>query len=209
MRKLTFTSRRPSAGLVVAVVATVLALGGTASAAKVLITSGSQIKNGSIGKNDLARSVRSQLGKPGARGPQGERGPSEAREAYRDAGPTDAAAAGATVASLSGLTPGAYLVHAQTNMQICSSGAGCASVGDQILGNCKLDVTGDLQRAYHTVRAGLDSEGFDMQLLHTVPEGQTHNAVLTCGTIGSKWGASYTKLIAVRLGSETHTAVVG
>ncbi len=76
-------SRRPSPAMIVAVVALLAALTGTATAASVLITKSSQIKNGVItGKklkkhtitaDRLARNV-SLRGAPGVQGPQGPLG---------------------------------------------------------------------------------------------------------------------------------------
>jgi hypothetical protein len=73
--------RRPSASLVVAVLAIVIATAGTASATTALITS-HQIKNGTIKLVDISKQARKALhgttgktGKAGAAGPQGPRGP--------------------------------------------------------------------------------------------------------------------------------------
>jgi hypothetical protein len=63
----------PSAGLVVGIVAVMLALGGTAVAAK-LIT-GKQVKNGSLQLRDLSKKARTKLrGASGPTGPKGEPG---------------------------------------------------------------------------------------------------------------------------------------
>jgi hypothetical protein len=73
--------RRPSASLVVAVLAIVIATAGTASATTALITS-HQIKNGTIRLVDMSKMAREALqgrtgktGKAGAPGPQGAQGP--------------------------------------------------------------------------------------------------------------------------------------
>ena len=73
--------RRPSASLVVAVLAIVIATAGTASATTALITS-HQIKNGTIRLVDISKKARQALqgrtgktGKAGATGPQGPQGP--------------------------------------------------------------------------------------------------------------------------------------
>ena len=64
---------RDRAGMVLAfVLGLVVATAGTAAAAK-LIT-GAQIKDGTIGKKDLSKSVRTQLAKVGAQGPKGDTG---------------------------------------------------------------------------------------------------------------------------------------
>src|ERR1700722_7311529 len=73
--------RRPSASLVVAVLAIVIATAGTASATTALITS-HQIKNGTIRLVDISKQARNALhgktgrtGNVGAAGPQGSPGP--------------------------------------------------------------------------------------------------------------------------------------
>ena len=72
--------RRPSASLVVAILAIVIATAGTASATTALITS-NQIKNGTIRLVDISKNARKALqgrtgetGKAGAAGPQGPQG---------------------------------------------------------------------------------------------------------------------------------------
>ncbi len=66
--------RRPSPALIVAIVALVVACAGTAIAAN-LITS-SEIKNGTIKKQDLSAKLKKSLkGKRGPQGPPGEQGP--------------------------------------------------------------------------------------------------------------------------------------
>lgn len=72
--------RRPSASLVVAILAIVIATAGTASATTALITS-NQIKNGTIRLVDISKKARKALqgrtgetGKAGAAGPQGPQG---------------------------------------------------------------------------------------------------------------------------------------
>lgn len=61
--------------MIVAVIALIVALGGTAGAATLLITSSAQIKDGAIRLQDLAPSARQALkGQPGQQGPAGEPG---------------------------------------------------------------------------------------------------------------------------------------
>jgi hypothetical protein len=72
-------ARRPSPAMAVALLALLLATAGTASAAtKLLISSSSQIRNGTIKTADLAKgtrtALRGQKGATGAPGPQGLRG---------------------------------------------------------------------------------------------------------------------------------------
>ena len=66
--------RRPSPALVVACIALVVALGGTATAASVAIRSSAQIAPGVIQKSDLSTRALRSLTKTGPAGPAGQRG---------------------------------------------------------------------------------------------------------------------------------------
>src|SRR3954454_23942956 len=115
---------RPSPALIVAIVALVVALGGTAVATKrLLITSSHQIANGAIrGKNlhagtitgrELSHHLLVQVVSAGS-APAGGAG-SGATEAHRAAGPEMKSGGEATVATLD-LQPGVYAVFAKTNL---------------------------------------------------------------------------------------------
>jgi hypothetical protein len=221
---------RPTPSFAVAVVALVLAASGTATAAHFLISSTKQIspkvlksltgrtgkagKIGPIGKPGPAGGIGlpGAPGAPGAPGGPGPAGPSAATEVFRDAGPTEAPIAGTTVATLAALPAGAYLVTAETTMNLCLGPwwTGCATGGDTDTGTCTLNFSGDTQQAFHDLTAGLlDEEGFDLSLTHTVPAGSTQSVTLSCSTVAKKWDAVSSKIIAVNLGTETHTAVTG
>jgi hypothetical protein len=86
----------PSPAMVVACIAVVLAMTGSAFAARALIT-GADVKNGSLTRADLSKrtlkSLKGKRGRPGrdgfvgARGPQGDTGPEGARGPAGPAGP--------------------------------------------------------------------------------------------------------------------------
>lgn len=84
---------------VLSLLAVVLAMAGTATAAGVLITSSKQIKNGTIKAVDLDKATRSKLGKGGPAGPAGAKGEPGAPGPKGDAGAAgpkgDTGAAGA------------------------------------------------------------------------------------------------------------------
>src|SRR4051812_39996829 len=86
--------RRPSPAMIVALLALVVACGGTATAASVMIRSSNQVATGSINSGDLAngrgvdiadltanarRDLTPLPGPAGAQGPQGNQGPQGAR----------------------------------------------------------------------------------------------------------------------------------
>jgi hypothetical protein len=85
-------ARRPSPAMAVALLALLLATAGSASAATtLLISSSSQIKNGTIKTADLAKGARSALrgktGATGATGQTGQAGPQGPQGPKGDAGP--------------------------------------------------------------------------------------------------------------------------
>jgi hypothetical protein len=86
--------RRPSPALVVAFLALFVAVGGTAAAAGVLITSSKQIKAGAIDASDLSAKARGQL--KGATGPAGPAGATGNPGAVGPAGPAGPAGANGT-----------------------------------------------------------------------------------------------------------------
>jgi hypothetical protein len=74
---------RPSPGLVIAVVALIVALGGSAVASSLI--NGKRIKNGTISASKLTKAARAQL--KGSVGPPGPAGPAGARGLTGAAGP--------------------------------------------------------------------------------------------------------------------------
>jgi hypothetical protein len=104
--------QRPSPALVVAVVAVLLASAGSAVAAQ-LITS-RQIKNGTIQRADLSKSVRASLAKRGPRGAQGPGGPAGLGKGYfitRVASGIQLGSEFGDVVALKGLEPGSYIIE--------------------------------------------------------------------------------------------------
>ena len=109
-------SRRPSASLVVSIVALVIACAGTAFAAN-LITSG-DIKDGTIKKKDLSAQAKKSLrgppgeqGEQGIQGEQGEPGPSGLSGGTIPSGTTVTGAwGGRYIAALAGTQTNSYLL---------------------------------------------------------------------------------------------------
>lgn len=102
--------------MVVAVVAVVLSVTGSAVAAK-LIT-GRQIKDGSISAKDLSKAVRAQLAKTGVPGPQGASGLP---------GPAGPAGSNAT---LTGVAAGGALAGVYPNPSLAAGSVGAEQVAD-------------------------------------------------------------------------------
>ena len=143
-------------------------------------------------------------GPPGPPGLQGPIGPSKAFEAYRDASvgiPNNGATQ--TVATLSLPNPGAYSIEANTTITY-------AGTNDFV--DCVLNASGDTDTAgaylgiSATARATLP-----MQVTHTFA-GSGNSVTVSCHketSGGSVPQASQTKIVAIQLDSEQHTAVSG
>lgn len=178
-------------------------LGGGSYAAR-LIT-GKQIKNNSITRKDIRnnsvtgkdiknRSVRPRDLAPGVLGTLN----TSAFEATRDSGPTNVPGSEnppyTTVATLSGVEPGAYVIFAKTDL-------GNASGGHSF---CKLTAQGESDLSAHGVRPGYVAEAHHLQLLHAF----TTPGTVTLGCYSRfTWRTNDTKIIAIRVGKATETAV--
>src|SRR4051794_41875316 len=83
-------ARRPSASMIVALVALVAALGGTAAATRYLVSSPKQLRPGVITERLLSKAVRVKLarvGNTGNTGPTGATGPKGIQGEKGDQGP--------------------------------------------------------------------------------------------------------------------------
>ncbi len=123
--------RLPSPALVVASLALLVAAAGTGTAATILITSSSQVKDGSLtgadiknkslGTADLASAavtaLKGQTGPKGDKGDKGDTGPSDASAATRNgvSPPALAANATTTIATRGGLAVGKYVIIARVD----------------------------------------------------------------------------------------------
>jgi hypothetical protein len=211
---------RPSPSLAISILALFVALGGTATAAGVLIKSSSQIKKGVVNSGDIAdnaitsRDVRdSSLGlddlSASARSAITDAG-TQALEAYRTEGPKEAAAGQAVrVATLSNIPPGAYAIFAKTVLTPVATQSGLFKEGDSVSGHCVLDADGDVDHARNLLGSpGSNSPGqLSLQITRTF--GSPGTATLTCDVGPATWSATNTSIIALRLGKAPRQAVDG
>jgi hypothetical protein len=148
---------------------------------------GRDIKNRSVRRKDLARGVLGTLN-------------TSAFEATRDSGPKNVPGSSppayATVATLSGVEPGAYVIFAKTDL-------GDASGGHSF---CKLTAEGDSDVSAHGVRPDFVAEAHHLQLVHAFTSPGT--VTLACSARYT-WEANDTKIIAIRVGKATETTVSG
>ena len=211
---------RPSAALAVSIGALVVASAGGAFAASgttgattptahatrahhVVVLRGPRGHRGPAGPAGPA-------GSQGPRGPQGAQGPigpSNAYEVYRDSGPANIPSTPTTVATLSNLPAGAYAITAKAELDVAATDGLPAP---RIL--CQINAGGDFDDA---VAQGEEANGLAMSA--TLPVEVTHTfsgtgtATLSCNKNGSphEVDVNWAKIIAIRLGSEVHTAVTG
>lgn len=227
--------RLPSPSMVVACVALIVALGGSAVAAKYVISSSSQIrngvitgadvknnalsgidiKNGSVKGADLApgtvsttqlrSDVRSALAKPAV---------TSATEVVRATGPQVTAKSGgsATVATLKGLAPGAYLITAKSVIAAVTNGQ--SGLLDALLQSsthdvkCSLDAGGNSDDAMGTIITPGSSSTTTLNLQLTRTLASPADVVLRCES-DVPWSAGGTSIVASAVGATTRTSVDG
>ena len=218
-----FFTRWPSPAMVVGFIALVAALSGTAVALPGvnLIDSG-DIKNGQVKRKDIAKNAvtgkkvanRSLTGADvkdksltpsdfngsvqGPPGPPGPPGPSEVREAVRASGPTDVPAATplTTVAAMSNIAPGSYVIYAKFTM---------LHSGPDANTRCEL-TAGDKTDASRTRILGGSLETHTTELVQTFTTPGT--ATLGCAANAGSWSGGTTspenasaRIIAIKVGS--------
>ncbi len=206
--------------MTVALLALFVALGGTATAAKFLITTSEQIRdgavhredikrnsidsgrvaNGSLTRQDLTGSLRSSIDQAGT----------QVLEAFRPSGPVQISSGEARdVATLRNIPPGAYAIFAKTTL----SGTPPPTLigeGNGISGRCQLDVDGDSDSA-RSLMGGPGAAApstLNMQITRTY--GSPGSAKVSCEVNGAdQWSAGNTSIIALRVSAPTRQAVDG
>jgi hypothetical protein len=214
---------RPSAALAVSIGALVVASAGGAFAASgttgartstaratrvhhILVLRGPRGHRGPTGPTGPTGPA-GPVGPQGAQGAQGPIGPSNAYEVYRDSGPSNIPSTPTTVATLANLPAGAYAITAKAELDVAATDGLPAP---RIL--CQVNAAGDFDDA---VAQGEEVGGLAMSV--TLPVEVTHTfsgtgtVTLSCNKNGSphQVDVNWAKIIAIRLGSEVHTAVTG
>jgi hypothetical protein len=204
---------------VTASLALFVALGGSAAAAKVMITSSKQIKAGAVQRSDIAHnavdSARVANGtltvddfSSATKGSIQSAG-TQALEAFRAAGPTGVkAGTTAVVATLANIPPGAYAIFAKTVLTGVPNDDNL-SLGSSLGGHCVLDVSGDADDSRQLLGSpGSNSPGtVTNQITHTYAA--TGEAKVTCDVTGADWSASNASIIALRVGQSPRQVVSG
>jgi hypothetical protein len=140
----------------------------------------------------------------GHRGAPGPRGPAAtATEALRN-GIQAFGNAGATIATLHGLAPGAYVISAHTTVVYASGAFTPALIG------CQLVAGADTDAAQAEFTSTPQRTTLPLELTHTFAA--VGVATLRCSVANASaaaYTASVTKIVAIKVASETHAAVAG
>jgi hypothetical protein len=188
----------------VAAVAIVAAAGTAGAASRYVITSSRQIKPGAIALKNLSpkarRALQGHRGAPGPRGPAGFS--ATAAEALRNT-IVPFGAAGATVATLR-LGPGAYAISAHTTVAYSSGPLTSAQI------TCTLTAGADGDTAQAGFTSTPQRTTLPLMLTHTFAvAGVTTLRCAVANTSAAVYTAAVTKVVAIKVASETHVAVTG
>ena len=213
---------RPSPALIVSIIALVMATAGTATAAKVLITSSSQVKNGVITTSDLkdgtvaARDLRNgavTLDKLAAsakpKTTAGGGADAEATEVFRKDGPvTGEANKFQRVLTMKDLAPGVYAIFAKTVLTASEGDGGLFGQGRTTGGNCRLDAGGDTDESRTILGTpGANAPaGLQMQITRSFSSPGT--VTLECLATAT-WRATDSSIIAIRVAKAPRTPTDG
>ena len=225
--------RRPSPATVIALLALVFSMAGTATAARVLIKSSSQIKNGAVTSADLkdggvsARDLRANAVDgtkvrngtldaddfSGAARTALQAAETQALEVFRKNGP-EAQPAGTDfkrVATLANVPGGTYSISAKTvitPIETTEGGLLGQGVGS-LAARCELDAGGDKDQSVAFVGSpGALAPGLVYNQI-TRSFGSSGTVTLSCAIDKASWRASDTSIIAVRVGRAPRSPVEG
>lgn len=216
-------SKRPSASLIVAIIALVVATAGTATAAsRYLITSSSQVKtgaingtdiqNGSIKGGDIANGTITSSKLAASARLSASSGDSFATEAVRKNGPVVNPGGSQRVATLSALQPGTYVLQAKTTMSMSSnSDLGLGELLNQqktVGAHCILDASGDQDDARAPIAVPYTKVPTTLYMQLTRTLGSAADISLLCDAPAG-WEAHDTSIIAIRVGGTARSDVTG
>ena len=195
---------KPSPALVVSIIALVVALSGTAVAAKFLITRSGQIKNGVVTKSKLSTGVQSLLGSGGASPGTSD---TQAIEAHRLNGPELATGGSSKVLELS-FGAGTYAIFAKATITPVKDEGLLGTLGDPnrtVSGECTLDVNGTGDFAIHGLGSASTAAPatYNLQLTRTIDV--PGKATLTCKADDVHWNGGNASIIAIKVGTSTRT----
>ncbi len=224
--------RRPSPATVISLLALVFSMAGTATAAKVLISSSSQIKNGAVTGSDLkdgavaARDLKANAVDgtkvkngsldtddfSGAARTALQAAETQALEVFRKSGP-DGQPAGTDfkrVATLDNVPAGTYALMSKTVITPIEAVGGLFGQGQgSLAARCELDAGGDKDQSVSFVGSpGALAPGLVANQI-TRSFGGSGTVTLSCAIDKATWRASDTTIIAVRVGRAPRSPVEG
>ena len=207
-------SKRPSPALVVSIIALIVALSGTAVAAKFIITNSGQVKDGSLVGQDLAAgSVSKSRLSTGvqallSRAPAAKAAGTQALEVHRLKGPDVADGSKAQVLSLD-LPAGTYAVFAKATVEPFDY----KNLLDTLLqtprtiaASCTLDVAGTGDYAIEPILSFGSANPATLNVQATRTLAQPGKATLTCGPdTAVHWAARDASIIALQVAGTQRT----
>jgi hypothetical protein len=198
---------KPSPALVVSIIALIVALSGTAVAAKFIITNSGQVKDGALAGSDLragtitksklSSGVQSLLG-----GATAKAAGTQAIESHRVKGP-DVANGGATQVLDLDLQPGIYVVLAKATIEPFINDRGLLDTlfkdPKTVGGACTLDVAGTGDYAIQPIVSpgSANPSTLNLQLTRTLDA--PAKATLTCQADKVHWAARDSSIIALQV----------
>lgn len=224
------TRRRPSPAVVISLLALVFSMAGTATAARVLIKSSSQVKNGAIAgvdikdgdvagrdlKSDAVTGEKVRNGSLDADDFSGtarsalQAAETQALEAFRKDGPAgQPKAAYAKVATLGNLPAGTYAIFAKTVITPDAPESGFFNQGETISGRCELDAGGDKDETASLFGSPGALAPNQVHTQITRSFGSSGSATLSCRVEQTTWKATDTSIIAIRVGKAPRSPVEG
>lgn len=212
--------RRPSPSIVISCLALFIALGGTAIAAKTLITSSSQIKNGVVSGGDIKDgsitstdikngSISSTKLKSGLRSASTAGAGATAVEVVRRSGPELAQPGGATVATMRSLEPGTYAILAKTTLAPDKDERGLGELlrSDRSgTGHCVLNAGGDVDDAREAIAGPGTQQPSTLNLQLTRSISAPTDVTLVCDS-NQPFKAADTSIIAIKLADSRRSDV--
>jgi hypothetical protein len=202
----------------VALLALFISLAGTATAARIF--TGRNIKDGTIRRDDIARSAIDS-GKVAngslstndldaeARGAIAQAG-TQSLEVFRGSGPVDQPANSTkTVATLKNIPPGAYAIFAKVVLN-APTDSGLLGQGNSAGGKCVLDVGGGETDESRTAISGFASSSPGTTHMQTTKTfASVGQAQVDCSVNGADWSAANTSIIALRVSAPSKQPVDG
>jgi len=198
--------RLPSPSLVISIIALIVALGGTATAASVMIKNSKQIKSGAISGSDIKKgAITSDKLSAGLKALIS--GPVVATESVRKEGPMVKNGGESQVVAMPNVPAGAYLFIAKATMSPDVQDLGLGEILRQPKtggGHCVLNAGGDVDDARQAILTPESSTPQTLNLQMTRTLGKPSDVVLNCDA-NIPWHANDASIIAIKLTSTSRT----